>query len=297
MTDRACKSVPDTSPVRLLALGIVLALLIPNAYADNVPAPSETRMVPVNGHRIAFHVTPGHPPILVLDAGGGLDSSYWDSLLPALARTTGSEIITYDRAGMGASEAVNGPWSLRGAERDLAGGLRQLGATHDVILVAHSMAGEIATSFAQRHPHWLAGAVFVDGSVPQFYTPEEVQRVSAENQGMISALKRAPSTQATRQLLAYAESFAGTSSSFHRMKWPASVPVIAIVSEKTPFDAPRDASLWKRAQAQFASAASNRNLLVAQGSSHDIVHDKPAIVLRAIHEMIVRIGPSVSGAH
>jgi len=343
MTDRACRSPPDTSPaertsapgqagepvrqplgcsaaraglaapcglrgpnrkeraqnvVRLLALGILLSFLIPTTNANAAsPGPSDTRMVPVDGRRIAFHVTPGHSPIIVLDAGGGLDSSYWTSLLPALTRCTGSKIIAYDRAGMGRSDPVSGPWSLQGAERDLADGLRQLGATHDVILVTDSMAGEIATAFAQRHAGWLAGAVFVDASVPQFYTPEEVQRVAAENKAMISALTRAPSTQATRQLLAYAESFEETSRTFHRMKWPASVPVIAIVSEKTPFDTAQDASLWKQAQARFASAGANRKLLIARGSSHDIVHDSPAIILRAVHDMIARVGPRVSGAH
>jgi len=284
--------------VRLLALGILLSFSIPTLYANaGARIPPETRMLQVNGHRIAFHVTPGHSPTIVLDAGGGLDSTYWTSLLPALSRSTGSKIITYDRAGMGASEAVSGPWSLHGAERDLADGLRRLGATHDVILVAHSMAGEIATAFAERHPQWLAGAVFVDASVPQFYTPEEVQRVTAENKAMISALTHAPSTPATRQLLAYAESFDATSRTFHDMKWPASVPVIAIVSQKTPFDSPQDVSLWKRAQARFANAASNRKLLIAHGSSHDIAHDKPAIILRAIHEMIARARPNAGGAH
>jgi pimeloyl-ACP methyl ester carboxylesterase len=283
--------------IRLISLG-VLALLTSIAYATPASsANSETRMLEVNGHRMAFHVTPGHLPIIVLDAGGGLDSSQWKAVVPSLHRRTGSEIITYDRAGMGVSEQVDGPWNLAGAARDLASGLERLGATHDVILVADSLAGEVATALAQRHPEWLSGAVFVDASVPQFFTPEEVQRVTAENGAMIPALKSAPPTPANRQLLAYAESFAETSRAFHEMSWPAAVPVVVIVSGTSPFATPEDASLWKQAQSQFAKGAPNRQLVIADGSSHDVVHDRPAIIVTAIRDVISRAGPQSVSAH
>lgn len=275
---------------RSITLLGVLTLLLSIADAAAAPPPgSVTRMIQSDGHRIAFHVTPGRLPVIVLDAGGGLDSSYWNGIVPELSRRTGSEIITYDRAGMGASDDVKGAWSLPGAARDLAAGLEQLGATHDVIMVADSMAGEVATALAQRHPEWLSGAVFVDASVPQFYTPEEVQRVAAETRPMIAALRSAPSTQANRQLLAYADSFAETSRAFHDMSWPATVPVTVIASGTTPFDSPRDASLWRQAHSRFVQHAPNRRLVTADGSSHDVVHDKPAIVMTAIGEMITRV--------
>ena len=41
------------------------------------PAAQSTRDVVVHGHHLAFHVLPGRLPALVLDAGGGADSSYW----------------------------------------------------------------------------------------------------------------------------------------------------------------------------------------------------------------------------
>ena len=119
-------------------------------------------------HRLAFHVTPGHLPAIVLDAGGGLDSSYWAKLVPQLAKDTGSEVITYDRAGIGASDEVPGPWKVQDAVSDLAAGLRALGATHDVVLVSHSLAGEIATYFVRDNPGWVSGAVLVDASLPVF---------------------------------------------------------------------------------------------------------------------------------
>src|ERR1700733_1856745 len=120
------------------------------------------RIVAVNGHHLAFYVTPGRLPALVLDAGGGADSTYWKSIIPALVKRTGSEIITYDRAGFGASDETKPPYRMQDAVDDLASGLQQLGATRDLILIPHSFAGEIATYLALKHPGWISGAILVD---------------------------------------------------------------------------------------------------------------------------------------
>ena len=268
-------------------IGLLAGIGLAAQAAAQQAAPT-TQMIETDGRKLAFHVTPGHGPAIVLDAGGGLDSSYWDGLAAELAQRTGSEIITYDRAGAGASDEVSGPWSLDRATDDLAHGLEQLGATHGVILVAHSVAAEIATSLALRHPDWISGAVFVDGSVPQFYTEREIARQMKLYAPVIAAAKAAPPTPQTKQLLAIAGSFAATSSAYHKLAWPASIPVTAIVSAKTPFDTEEDARAWKKAQADFVKQAPNRKLVAAARSSHDIAHDRPDIVLKAVGDMATR---------
>jgi len=152
----------------LAACGTSATSPVPAKPAPSATADPSLRMVSNGGHRLAFHVTPGHLPAIVLDAGGGLDSSYWAKLVPQLAKDTGSEVITYDRAGIGASDEVPGPWKVQDAVSDLAAGLRALGATHDVVLVSHSLAGEIATYFVRDNPGWVSGAVLVDASLPVF---------------------------------------------------------------------------------------------------------------------------------
>ena len=146
------------------------AIEFSSANAKGLP----THDVVVHGHHLAFHVLPGRLPALVLDAGGGADSSYWNSILPQLAKRTGSEIITYDRAGFGASQEVSPPYRMEDAVADLESGLTQLGLTHDLILIPHSYAGDIATYLAMRHPDWVSGAVLVDTNVPEFFTDDEV---------------------------------------------------------------------------------------------------------------------------
>lgn len=272
--------------IRTLAWPSLLLLISLNTTALAQSArPVATHLIDVDGHKIAFHVTPGHGPTIVLDAGGGLDSSYWDAIVPELAKRTGSEIITYDRAGFGASDEVGGAWNVHSATRDLAVGLEKLHATHRVILVAHSLAGEIATYLVEQHPEWFVGAVLVDANIPDYFTDEAIARGMAIYAPLLAATKSAPPSKSGRQLLAVAGSFAETSRDFHGAIWPASVPAIVIVSEKTPFDDPADAQWWKDAHAQFARRAPNRRLVNAVGSSHDVAHDRPDVILSAISDI------------
>ncbi|MDG3015281.1 alpha/beta hydrolase [Speluncibacter jeojiensis] len=245
-------------------------------------------MIANEGHRLAFHVIPGHRPAIVLDAGGGLDSSQWHAIAPALAQRTGSEVITYDRAGEGASDEVPGPWKAANAASDLRAGLTALGA-RGAVLVSHSLAGEVATELVRSDPDRVAGAVLVDASLPEFYTDAETARIVAANAHQIAELRGKPQTRQTRQLLAQAADYGPAHRAYHRMSWPDIVPATVIVSSQTPFDTPQDARLWKAAQAQFAGAASNRTLIHADPSSHDIPEDRPDVVMKAVEDMVARV--------
>lgn len=251
------------------------------AVAQSPPA-AATQLIEVEGHKIAFHVTPGHDPTIVLDAGGGLDSSYWDNLVPELSKRTGSKIITYDRAGSGGSDDVSGDWNVNSATRDLAVGLEKLHATQHVILVSHSLAGEIATYLVIQHPQWFIGAVLVDANVPDYFTDAAIKRGQAIYAPILAQIRSAPPSKPGRQLLALSGSFVETSRAFHAVTWPPSIPAIVIVSEKTPFDDPADAQWWRDAHAQFAKRAPNRRLVIATGSSHDVAHDRPDVILTAV---------------
>ena len=172
------------------------------------------------------------------------------------------------------------------ATDDLANGLQKLGATHNVILVSHSIAGEIATYLARLHPQWISGVVLVDANVPEFFTDNAIDRATAAYAPIIAATKAAPPSQAGRQLLAVSQSFRETSQAFHRVTWPVSVPAIVIVSEQTPFEATEDAQWWREAHRQFVDGANNRQLVVADRSSHDVAHDRPDLIIQAVAELV-----------
>jgi pimeloyl-ACP methyl ester carboxylesterase len=254
--------------------------------ANSAPAAGQ-HMITNNGHRLAFYLTPGHSPAIVLDSGGGEDHTQWKDIVPQLSKATGSQIITYDRAGLGNSDEVKGPWDGRAAASDLQAGLRELGATRNVVLVSHSQAGEVATYFARANPGVLSGEVLVDANVPQFFTDREIQRLVAVTTPQIEALKKQPSTKANRQLIATSENFGPTHRAYHKVSWPDSIPFTYIASEKTPFDgSPQDAQRWRDAAAAFVAAGPGRTLITARGSSHEVPQDKPQLVVNEIEKMV-----------
>ena len=266
----------------------------PSSAASPSPAASPktttSQMVTVGDRQVAFHVTPGHLPAIVLDAGGGEDSSYWKDLAPQLSRSTGSMIITYDRAGLGDSDELPGPWNVQSAVTDLKTGLDQLGVTRDVVLVAHSQAGEVATYFTRANPRMVSGAVLVDANLPPFFTDTQVDRLVAATAPQIEEVKKQPSTKANRQLIATAANFGPAHRAYHKLSWPETVPVTVMVAEKTPFDgSPQDAQHWREAAAAFAEAGPDLELVTAKGSPHDIPLAQPEFVLTEIEKLVARI--------
>jgi pimeloyl-ACP methyl ester carboxylesterase len=261
-------------------------------HLDAQPAPAaSTTVVSVQDRRLVFHVRPGHSPILVLDAVGGADSSYWDSILPELARRTGSEIITYDRVGTGESSETKPPFKMEDAVDDLEAGLQQLGATHDLVLMPASFAGGIATYLATRHPDWVSGAIMIDAEVPDFFTDEELDRQARQIRSQAAAMLAASPSKPVRWMAAYARVFVPVNRAFHAVAWPNGIPCVVIVSEQTPFPPGLDARRWRRAEAEFASRAANRKLLVAKRSSHDVAHSRPDVIFNAAVEMAAALTP------
>ncbi|MFC9678998.1 alpha/beta fold hydrolase [Streptomyces sp. NPDC056948] len=248
---------------------------------------AKLHMIDNGGHRLAFHVTQGHGSTVVLDSGGGEDSSYWKDLVPRLHAATGATVITYDRAGLGKSDVVPGPWKVESAVSDLKSGLRQLGVTKNVTLVSHSQAGAIATYFARGNPTMLSGAVLVDANLPPFFTDEEIARLVALSRPQVDAAKKDPDRPRNRQLISTAQSFVSTNKAYHKLTWPDAVPATVVVSEKTPFDgSPEDAQRWRDAAASFVQDGPHRKLVTAKGTSHDVPKDRPDLILKEIENMV-----------
>jgi pimeloyl-ACP methyl ester carboxylesterase len=136
----------------------------------------------------------------------------------------------------------------------------------------------------------VSGAILVDASLPEFYTDDEIARIKAVQGPRITALRQQPSTKANRQLLAVAADYVSMHQAYHQLTWPSAMPTIVIVSATTPFtDSPEDAQRWRDAAAAFAAAAPNRQLVLAERSSHDVPIDRPDVVLDAVTGMATTI--------
>ena len=263
----------------------------PAPEAEGVDAIGELEIIHRDSYDVASYLTEGSGGTIVLDAGGGNDASYWNDLVPELAEQTGAAIVTYDRTGAGKSADVPGAFDPAAAGEDLAAVIEELDLPDGpVLLVGHSLAGEVAHALVAGHADLIDGAVLVDANLPPFFTPETVERLVEANTAYIAELEAGPSTRESRQLIAVAENWGPVHTAFHTATWPATIPVAVIVSDLTPFPAGTDeVTNWKNAAAQFVSEASNRSLVSAPGTSHDVALDDQDLV----EQQIVRLFDSL----
>lgn len=130
------------------------------------PAPQgvEERVVRIAGEGGALRVSDGgagagSPVIFVHGLGSDID--VWRAQL-AFVRASGRRAIAYDQRGHGQSERpADGAYSIDALARDLEAVRRSLDIPR-VVLVGHSISGDVVTSYAAAHPERVAGIVYAD---------------------------------------------------------------------------------------------------------------------------------------
>ena len=93
----------------------------------------------MGGYRLHINCTGTGSPTVVVEAGWGDMSASWGWVQPEVAKTT--RICTYDRAGMGWSEASPQPRTAREYAKELHTLLTKANERGPYVLVGHSMGG------------------------------------------------------------------------------------------------------------------------------------------------------------
>ncbi|KAF0219967.1 MAG: alpha/beta hydrolase fold [Geobacteraceae bacterium] len=123
------------------------------------------RLVEVDGCRLHVQTAGNGSPAIVLEAGLGGMSSSWGWVQPEAAKFC--RVVSYDRAGLGWSEADNAPQTARRDVRRLRDLLRISEIAPPYVLVGHSMGGLFTRVFADQHPDEVVGMVLVDAAHPE----------------------------------------------------------------------------------------------------------------------------------
>lgn len=126
--------------------------------------PPPGQFVNVDGHRMHLYCTGSGTPTLVLESGGAESYLVWGKVQPSLSRVT--RVCSYDRAGLGWSEAVPGPRDSAHVAEQLHALLTQAGIHGPLVLMGHSAGGLYIRTYAKRFPTDIAGLVFVDATTP-----------------------------------------------------------------------------------------------------------------------------------
>jgi pimeloyl-ACP methyl ester carboxylesterase len=126
------------------------------------------KMIDVGGRRLFIACAGSGSPVVVLQSGLGESSSYWALIAPSIASTT--TVCTYDRAGHGRSDPVDGPQDGVALANDLHTLLERAGVPGPYVLVGHSSGGPYVRVFAARYPDQIAGMVLLDAQPADAFT-------------------------------------------------------------------------------------------------------------------------------
>jgi pimeloyl-ACP methyl ester carboxylesterase len=133
------------------------------AVIDDVVYTRPARLVDIGGgQRLNLYCLGSGSPTVILDAGMGDSTISWAMVQPAMAKTT--RVCSFDRAGLGFSDAARRTSTPVNQAEDLHALLRAAGIKPPYVMVGHSLAGMNVRVYADKYRDDVVGMVIVDGS-------------------------------------------------------------------------------------------------------------------------------------
>lgn len=126
---------------------------------------AQERFITIDGAKIRINTIgiedrKAGEPVLVFESGAGTPMGNWDKVLEGSSKL--APVVTYDRPGIGQSEAVDELPTLKSVADRLVKLLNELKLEPPYVLVGHSLGGVFVRGFAIHHPEKLAGLIIID---------------------------------------------------------------------------------------------------------------------------------------
>ena len=224
-------------------------------------------------------------PSVILLGGGGGTTSTWTEIQAAVSGF--APVLSYDRAGLGQSDAAREPQSLDEMLKDLLILIAEARLEPPFVLVGHSVGGLHARRLAETFPRDVAGIVLVDSS-----HDEQVWRLGAACPEILES-EYGPIWRDADEMQRLGWLLDGA-----RSTWRLDVPLIVIEHRRrgrtNPFPSlPEEIFLafedaWHEMQQDLATRSSLGELREAAHSGHAICSSQPELVVEAIRDILAR---------
>jgi pimeloyl-ACP methyl ester carboxylesterase len=309
-----------------LILVLVLTVL---TYAAGVFAktkltrenPPPGQLTDVGGYDMHLYCMGAGSPTVILEAGLNDFHVSWSKVQADVASS--ARVCSYDRAGMGWSEASPHPRTSQVMAEELHTLLKNSGVKGPYILVGHSFGGIVMRQFAQKYSDEVTGMVLVDSAheeqiarlpflketanefIGQFRTLSAMSSFGLMALSPATIPNRGFPDEAYRQYQAvlattnYFDASIAESTAFYfgtpsiQTAQLGDLPLI-VLSHGLP-DATSDVSdmqesqfemEWAKMQKELAGLSSQGKQVIAQKSGHYIQLDQPNLVIDSIRELL-----------
>jgi len=320
--------VPQSSPkkggclrwlgrVVVLVVGLILAGTIYESVseaADVQAYPPLGQMVDVGGYRLHINCTGTGSPTVIIEAGLGDWSLPWNAVQEEVAKTT--RVCTYDRAGMGYSEASPLPRTAEKFAYELHTLLERANIVGPYVLVGHSLGGLTVRIFAHDYPTEVVGVVLIESmtrghsaqsqleiapqtsyqpsafSLPFFLGRMGLVRFLAAPLGLIENLpaKTQPAYAAfavtPRTAQECVDEFVNVQVSLAQADAVSSFGDLPLIVVTAALNQQTD---WQTMQTELLQLSSNSQQMMADKSGHNIETDQPEAAVAAIVKMVSQL--------
>lgn len=212
-------------------------------------------------------------PTVVMDAGYGDFSKAWNSVIKEISIL--SNVLIYDRAGLGQSEANSKPRTSLEMVKELKELLIEAKIKPPYILVGHSFGGVNMRIYATKYPNEVYGLVLVD-STPEDYRERFLPTMPRDFQ------------QAYNKQFVYEGNYEEFMESLKQLKetrQKIDVPLIVLSAGKKALYSTKSQELWHNMQREILEISSNGELVIAEKSAHYIQNDEPELIVRSIKKL------------
>lgn len=224
---------------------------------------------------------------VVFISGNGNDHRVWADIEPQV-RSVGVRTVIYDRAGLGQSPLKEGAYHVADEAAAMLQTLSAHGVDGPLLIVAHSYGGLIATLTAHENPA-VKGMVFVDALLPADLSPDVVAGVLAEYTPRFAGLEAAAPALA-KAIIPIVQGYPETADYVQSVPIAASLPFIDITAGTTWVSAEDDIAHVRKVHAAFVSASTSRTAFFLPASSHNVMRDNPASIIKAVKDMVIALG-------
>lgn len=232
-------------------------------------------LINVDGHRIQLECRGTGSPTVVMDSGLSMTMETWGRVPADVGGFT--RVCTYNRAGLGYSDAGPKPRTSEAIVNELDALLVKADITGPYVLVGHSVGGLNVRLYASEHPDKVAGMVLIDPSSENEYQllaalksgPEKEKYLQHEGGGNFEGVN----------LLASAEQLRGATPI-------QAMPLLVLTARPGERQNTEEAKVTEQLQADITKLVPNGKQVIAENSGHFIQLDRPSLVTDSILSVV-----------